>query len=98
VLGKYVREEKVLSLEQAVYKMTGMAAKRLQLWDRGVIRPGAKADLVLFNPDTIIDTATFDVPCQYPKGIEWVMVNGSMVIENGKHTGRIVGKVLRRPC
>jgi N-acyl-D-amino-acid deacylase len=98
VLGKYVREEKVLSLEQAVYKMTGMAAKRLQLWDRGVIRPGAKADLVLFNPDTIIDTATFDAPCQYPKGIEWVMVNGSMVIENGKHTGRIVGKVLRRPC
>lgn len=97
VLGRYVREEKVLSLEQAIYKMSGMAAKRLQLWDRGVIRPGAKADLVLFDPDTVIDTATFEAPCQYPKGIEWVMVNGAMVIENGEHTGRIVGKVLRRP-
>lgn len=97
VLGKYTREEKVLTLEQAVYKMTGMAAMRLKLWDRGVLRPGAKADLVLFNPDTIIDTATFEDPCRYPVGIEWVMVNGVMVIENGKHTGQIVGKVLRRP-
>lgn len=97
VLGKYAREEKVLSLEQAVYKMTGMAAGRLHLWDRGVIRPGAKADLVLFDPATVIDTATFEAPCQYPKGIEWVMVNGVMAIENGEHTGRIAGKVLRRP-
>lgn len=97
VLGKYTREEKVLTLEQAVYKMTGMAAGRLGLWDRGVIRPGAKADLVLFNPDTIIDTATFDSPRRYPEGIEWVMVNGVMVIENGRHTGEIVGEVLRRP-
>lgn len=97
VLGKYVREEKVLLLEQAVHKMTGMAAGRLNLWDRGVIRPGAKADLVLFDPDTIIDTATFEAPRQYPKGIEWVMVNGVMVVQGGKHTGRIAGRVLRRP-
>lgn len=97
VLGKYTREEKLLTLEQAVYKMTGMAAMRLKLWDRGVIRPGAWADLVLFDPDTIIDTATFENPRQYPKGIEWVMVNGVMVIEDGRHTGKFPGKVLRRP-
>jgi len=96
-LGKYTREEKLLTLEQAVYKMTGMAAMRLKLWDRGVIRPGAWADLVLFDPDTIIDTATFENPRQYPKGIEWVMVNGVMVIEDGRHTGKFPGKVLRRP-
>ena len=96
VLGKYVREEKVLQLEEAVYKMTGMPAARLKLWDRGLIRPGNKADLVCFDPDKIIDTATFDDPCQYPEGINWVMVNGVMAIEGGKHTGRIAGKVLRR--
>ncbi len=97
VLGKYAREEKVLSLERAVYKMTCMPAARLKLWDRGILRPGAAADLTLFNPDTVIDTATFEAPRSYPKGIEWVMVNGRLAIENGKHTGRIAGKVLRRP-
>jgi N-acyl-D-amino-acid deacylase len=96
VLGKYVREEKILTLEQAVFKMTGMAASRLRLWDRGVIRPGVKADLVLFDPETIVDTATFAIPCQYPKGIQWVMVNGKMAIDDGRHTGRIAGRVLRR--
>lgn len=97
VLGKYVREDKVISLEEAIFKMTGMPATRLQIWDRGVIRPGARADLVLFDPDTIADAATFDNPCQYPKGVIWVMVNGVMAIEEGRHTGRIAGRVLRRP-
>ena len=97
VLGKYVREDKVLPLEQAVFKMTGMPAARLHIWDRGVIRPGASADLVLFDPDTITDTATFAAPCQYPKGIHWVMVNGVMAVEGGVHIGRIPGRVLRRP-
>ena len=77
--------------------MTGMAAWRVGLWDRGLVRPGMKADLTLFDPDTVIDTATFESPMNYPRGIERVMVNGVMVIEDGKHTGAIAGKVLRRP-
>jgi len=96
VLGHYCRDEKVFPLETAVYKMTGMPAWRLRLWDRGLVRPGMKADLVLFDPDTIIDTATFEAPLQYPKGIEKVWVNGALVVEDGKHTGRIAGQVLRR--
>ena len=95
VLGKYAREEKVLSLEQGVYKMTGLSAWRMKLWDRGLVRPGMKADLTLFDPDTVIDTATFELPMSYPKGIEMVIVNGAVVLEGGKHTGRIAGKVLR---
>lgn len=97
VLGHYSRDEKVFPLERAVYKMTGMAAWRVGLWDRGLVRPGMKADLTLFDPDTVIDTATFESPMNYPRGIERVMVNGVMVIEDGKHTGAIAGKVLRRP-
>ena len=96
VLGKYVREEKVLPLEKAVFKMTGMPAARLKLVDRGLIRPGMKADLTLFDPDTIIDRATFEEPAQYPLGVEYVMVNGVMVVENREHTGNIAGKVIRR--
>jgi N-acyl-D-amino-acid deacylase len=96
VLGKYVREEKILSLENAVFKMTGMAAGRLKLMGRGIIRPGMKADLTLFDPDTVIDRATFEEPAQYPCGIEHVMVNGVFAVENREHTGSIAGKVLRR--
>ncbi|HHW18578.1 MAG TPA: D-aminoacylase [Firmicutes bacterium] len=96
VLGKYTREEKVLTLEQAVFKMTGFPAWRLGLWDRGLVRPGMKADLVLFDPGTIIDKATFEEPAQYAVGVEYVMVNGVMVVEGGQHTGKIAGKVLRR--
>lgn len=96
VLGHYAREEKVLALEQAVRKMTGMAAWRVKLWDRGLIRPGMKADLTLFNPDTVRDEATFEDPVKYPTGIEFVMVNGVPAIESGANTGRIAGRVLRR--
>ena len=96
VLGHYCRDEKVFPLERAVYKMTGMAAWRVGLWDRGLIRPGMKADLTLFDPDTIIDMATFEAPLNYPKGIEKVWVNGALVVDGGKHTGKIAGKVLRR--
>lgn len=96
VLGHYCRDEQVFPLERAVYKMTGLPAWRLRLWDRGLVRPGMKADLVLFDPDTITDTATFEAPLQYPKGIEKVWVNGALVVDSGKHTGRIAGQVLRR--
>lgn len=97
VLGKYVREERVLTLEQAVYKMTGFPAWRLRMWDRGLVRPGMKADLVVFDPDTVIDKATFEEPSQYPSGIENVIVNGVAVIDARGHTGKIAGRILRRP-
>ena len=96
VLGKYVREEKVLTLENAVFKMTGMAAWRMKLMDRGLIRPGFKADITVFNPDTIIDRATFEAPARYPYGIEHVMVNGVLAVKGSRTTGEIAGKVLRR--
>jgi N-acyl-D-amino-acid deacylase len=94
VLGRYVREEKVLSLEEAVKKMTSVTAERFGLTDRGVIREGAWADLVLFDPQTVADRATFIDPHQYPVGIPWVIVNGLVVIEQCQHTGALPGQVL----
>ena len=96
ILGRYVRELGVLTLEEAVRKMTSAPARRLGLWDRGLIRPGFKADITIFNPDTIIDKATFMEPHQYPEGIEYVIVNGTVVIDEGEHTGALPGRVLRR--
>jgi N-acyl-D-amino-acid deacylase len=94
VLGRYVREEKVLSLEEAVKKMTSVTAQRFGLADRGVVREGAWADLVLFDADTVIDRATFTDPHQYPTGIPHVVVNGKIVIHQGDHTGVLAGQVL----
>jgi len=94
VLGRYVREEKVLSLEEAVKKMTSVTAERFGLSDRGVIREGAWADLVLFDPQTVADRATFTDPHQYPVGIPCVIVNGVVVIDQGQHTGALPGQVL----
>ena len=95
VLGEYVRERRVLSLEEAVRKMTSFPAARFGLWDRGLIRPGQVADLVLFDPSSIRDTATFTDPHQYSVGIAWVMVGGRMVWREGKDTGALTGQVLR---
>jgi N-acyl-D-amino-acid deacylase len=95
VLGEYVRERRVLSLEEAVRKMTAFPAARFGLWDRGLIRPGQVADLVLFDAETIRDIATFTDPHQYSAGIEWVMVGGQMVWREGKDTGALTGQVLR---
>jgi N-acyl-D-amino-acid deacylase len=94
VLGRYVREEKVLSLEEAVKKMTSITADRFGLTDRGVIREGAWADLVLFDAQTVADRATFTDPHQYPVGIPCVVVNGVVVIDQGQHTGALPGWVL----
>ena len=96
ILGRYVREKKVLTLEQAIYKMTGLPARKLQLKDRGLINKGYQADIVVFDENQITDTATFENPHQYPKGIHHVLVNGQRVISKGEHTGRLPGKILRR--
>jgi len=95
VLGKYVRERKTLSLESAIHKMTGMPAKRLRLAGRGGIAVGAAADLVVFDPATIIDKATFEDPFQYPVGISAVMVNGKLALRDGARIGTGAGKGLR---
>ena len=96
VLGRYVREKKVLSLEQAVHKMTGLPARKLHLTDRGLLKKGYQADIVVFDKNRIADTATFENPNQYPSGIHFVLVNGEAVISNGEHTGRLPGKFLKR--
>jgi N-acyl-D-amino-acid deacylase len=96
VLGKYVREEKLLSLEAMVRKMTSVPARRFGFARRGVLREGQIADIVIFDPDKVIDKATWTDPHRYPEGIPHVIVNGRAVIENGEHTGRLPGKVLRK--
>jgi N-acyl-D-amino-acid deacylase len=96
VLAKYAREEGVLSMAEAVHKMSGMPAARLGLCDRGRLEVGLKADLVLFNPDTVRDRATFTDPYQYPEGVEYVYVNGQAVVTPEGHTGALPGQVLER--
>ncbi len=97
ILGHYVREEGVLSLEEAVRKMTSFPARRMGLLDRGLVRAGMWADLVVFDPDRVIDRATFDDPHQYPEGIDDVIVNGVAVIRGGEHTGAFPGRPLFGP-
>ena len=95
VLGVYVREKKVLTLEDAVRKMSGWPAERMGLTDRGVIRPGMKADIVVFNAATVIDKATFEKPHQYAEGVADVVVNGRVALLDGKTTGERSGRALR---
>lgn len=96
VLGHFVRERRLFSLETAVHKMTGLSATQFGLVDRGVIRKGAYADLVLFDPDRIADRATFEDPTLQAEGIELVMINGETVMKSGRLTGARPGQVLRR--
>jgi dihydroorotase/N-acyl-D-amino-acid deacylase len=96
VLARYVRERHVLTLEEAVHKMTGMPAKRLGLSDRGQVADGMYADVVVFDPATVEDRATFENPHQYPVGIDYVLVNGVAVVDGGKFTDARAGRVLRR--
>lgn len=95
ILGKYVREEKVISLEGAVRRMSSMPANFLGLTDRGRIAPGMAADLLVFDPATVRDTATFEKPLSYPEGMPYVIVNGQVVIDNGKMLTAKAGAVLR---
>ncbi len=95
VLSKFVREEKVLTLEEAVMKMTSLPAQRLGFKERGIIKRGAYADLVIFNPERVHDTASYTEPYAYPMGIRHVIVNGTFVVKDGAHTGAEPGKILR---
>ena len=97
VLSRFVRELGVLSLEEAIQRMTSWPATRMRLQDRGSIREGLWADVVVFDPLTVRDTATYDQPLTFPEGIEVVIVNGQVVIEQGRHTGARPGKVLYGP-
>jgi N-acyl-D-aspartate/D-glutamate deacylase len=96
ILGKYVREEKVISLEAAIRKMSALPANRLKLYDRGRINPGMAADLVVFDPERVRDTATFEKPLSFPEGIPYVIVNGEVEIDKGTLTEANGGAVLRR--
>jgi N-acyl-D-amino-acid deacylase len=95
VLGRYARDEAVLTLPAAVHKMTGMPAARLGLKDRGILRKGAKADVVVFSPERVADPATYENPHRYAQGIAHVVVNGRIVIKDAEHTGSLPGRVLR---
>jgi dihydroorotase/N-acyl-D-amino-acid deacylase len=97
ILRKYVREEKRLTLEDAIRKFTSLPAQRMRLSDRGVLKAGMWADVVVFDPDSVRDLATFEKPNQLSEGLRWVLVNGIPVIADGKATGALPGKVLRGP-
>ena len=97
VLGRYVRERKVIPMEEAIRRMTSLPAQRFRLTDRGLLRPGYAADIVLFDEKTVADRTTYDQPHAYTVGIPYVLVNGVVVIDNGKHTGQRSGQLLMGP-
>jgi dihydroorotase/N-acyl-D-amino-acid deacylase len=97
ILGQFVREQRVLPLEDAIRKMSSAAAERLSLADRGVLRPGYFADVVIFDPATVIDRATYERSHQFSTGIRDVLVNGVAVLRNGAYTGAKPGRALRGP-
>ena len=98
VLGHYAREEAIFPLETAIYKMTGLPAQSLGLTDRGMLKEGNHADIVIFDPAQVKDQSTFEAPHQYPAGISMVLVNGALVVDNGKMTEQRTGTVLRGPA
>jgi N-acyl-D-amino-acid deacylase len=98
ILGHYVRDEKLLTIESAIHRMTGLPAAKFHLADRGRVGEGAYADVVIFDPVRVADRATYLEPRVHPAGIETVIVNGSVVVANGRHTGRRQGRVLRFRC
>jgi N-acyl-D-amino-acid deacylase len=97
ILGKYVRDEKALRLEEAVRKMTSQPAARVHLQDRGILRPGMAADITVFDQATIRDIATFDDPMHYSEGVRFVLVNGRAVVDGGRITAERPGRPLRGP-
>jgi N-acyl-D-aspartate/D-glutamate deacylase len=96
LLGVYVREKKLLRLEDAVRKMTSLNAAKVNLADRGLLRPGLYADVTVFDPERVIDRSTYTDPFRYSEGIEYVVVNGRVVLDKGRHTGERPGRALRR--
>jgi N-acyl-D-amino-acid deacylase len=95
-LARYVRELGLLTWEQAIRKFTSLPAQRLGFPDRGLLRPGMAGDVVCFDPETVRDTATYEEPKQLPEGIPYVAVNGVLVVDDGRHTGNLPGRALRR--
>jgi len=97
VIGRYGRDMKLFTIEEAVRKMTSLPSQRMRLKERGLLLGGYFADIVVFDPETIIDNATYDNPLQRATGIEYVIINGKLVVERGKHNTKVLaGKVLRR--
>ena len=98
VLGRYVRDEKVISLEEAIRRMTSLAAQKFQLKDRGILKEGMAADIVVFDEKEVNDRATFEQPHQYSVGFHYILLNGQLVIDNAKHTGTRSGTPLYGPA
>ena len=96
ILGRYVRKQGVISLEEAIRKMTSLPAQTFGLYKKGILRERLDADVVIFDPQTIIDHSTYDDPAQPPTGIRWVIVNGELAVEKGEVVGATSGQVLRR--
>ena len=94
VLGRYVRERGILTWEEAVQKMAAIPASRVGLWDRGVLREGMAADIVIFDPETVVEKADYANPQEYPEGMPWVIVNGRITVAPEGHTGARAGYVL----
>ena len=92
-----MRDEKLISLEEAIYKLTSLPATNLKIKNRGALKEGYFADLALFDPNTIQDNATFEKPMQFATGMKYVFVNGEQVLSNGEHTGALPGRVVRGP-
>jgi N-acyl-D-amino-acid deacylase len=97
LLGRYVRDEGLIPMEEAIHKLTGFPAENLKLRDRGTLRPGSFADVVVFDPAAVRDLATFEEPHQLAEGMGHVFVNGMHVLMNGEHTGATPGRVVRGP-
>jgi N-acyl-D-aspartate/D-glutamate deacylase len=97
VLGRYVRQEKLLTLEDAVRKMTSANTAKIRVYDRGLLRPGQWADITVFDAERVIDNATYERPHQYATGIEYVVVNGQVVLDKGRHTGARSGTIVSGP-
>jgi N-acyl-D-aspartate/D-glutamate deacylase len=95
ILSRYVREKGLIRLEEAIRKMTSLPAQTFRLKKKGLLKEGLDADIVIFDPDTVLDKATFDDPRQKPEGIVWVLINGEVAVEEGRITGEATGKVLR---
>jgi N-acyl-D-aspartate/D-glutamate deacylase len=97
ILGRYVRDERVLTMEEAIRKMTSANAVKIHQYDRGLLRPGMWADVTVFDPATIIDNSTWEAPHQYSTGVQYVLVNGAVVLDAGKHTNAHPGAILYGP-
>jgi len=95
ILGQYVREQQVMSWEDAVRKMTSLPAQKLRLKTKGILAEHYDADVVIFDPETVMDQSTYEDPRQYPSGIDWVLVNGCVVVKDGKHSGERPGRTIR---